>query len=671
MNKKIPAFAAVCALSLTAFLNVSPAFATPESPTANPVVVTNTTLVFEENSDIKISVAHENTYSWELVDSSNGELIQKGESDKSELSWSELPTGVYIINFNKGASSTQFAVTPKIETKDSYNSVSTHYGQNKKVWNLNDMKNSLKTIGVSSVRDELYWTRIEKTKGVFTFPEEYITYPQTLQSEGLDLFYIASYGNNLYGNGTRDISTKEAQLGFARYVDEVLKLHPQIKIVEMWNEYNITSFNSQCKTGACYADFLATVVPLIKQNHPDVEIVGGATAGVDRNFFKKTVESGGLNYVDSWSFHPYARSTTTLTAQLDDYNHIQDYFNGGDVSKRKPYRVSEVGWATTNANTGNSPVASEKDQAILLSRTMVALRQEQVKSTTWYAAVNDGYNQSEAEDNFGLFKAPEPNSIGYQPKLSAVSYAEQASELNGFTLDERKIVNDTEVYRFVNKSNAETKYVVFTTPPDAATTDRTPQIVPDFTKDITLNDMVGSDTFNKVEIVDYLGRSSGLVDADSETVLTANQAPVFVTVKDVEAEVEPPVVEPQPEPEVPTPTTPGNPDETVGGTGENPVVVEPETKPNPVDVVDSGVAPNPQEGVGNENTGVVGPGKVTPGTDTTKDPKAEEITEGERSKEVSATGASFSAMLLIGSVGSMLAGVGLFFMASRRRQSNM
>lgn len=93
--------------------------------------------------------------------------------------------------------------------------------------------------GISSIRDEILWSSVERAKGVFVVPplmEQAVT---IALAKGIEPLLILDYGNKLYDNRGMP-ETEEAQQAFVRYA-EFLANHfkGKVKHYEVWNEWNI------------------------------------------------------------------------------------------------------------------------------------------------------------------------------------------------------------------------------------------------------------------------------------------------------------------------------------------------------------------------------------------------------------------------------------------------
>ena len=61
--------------------------------------------------------------------------------------------------------------------------VATHFAQNK--GDLATSLNGVKSLGISSIRDEFYWRRVEKKKGEYRIPNAFKKYVETANTKGI------------------------------------------------------------------------------------------------------------------------------------------------------------------------------------------------------------------------------------------------------------------------------------------------------------------------------------------------------------------------------------------------------------------------------------------------------------------------------------------------------
>ncbi len=259
--------------------------------------------------------------------------------------------------------------------------VMTHFAQG---WDP-DWISLIKASGVTNVRDELYWKEVEPEKGLFRFPERYDRYLGELKKAQISPLIVLSFENPNYDSGLTPYS-KEGIDGYARYAVEVLRhCGPQVKAVEVWNEYNGT-FNhgpSSANRSSTYLQMLRATYIAIKRERPDVIVVGGATSGVPLPYWKKLMADGALNYMDALSVHPYRYESPPegIEDEVTDLKHLALTYNNGHAI---PIWVTEIGWYLKPSKATGDLLIDDKVQAEYLVRAYALLLSADVKRIYWY-----------------------------------------------------------------------------------------------------------------------------------------------------------------------------------------------------------------------------------------------------------------------------------------------
>lgn len=294
---------------------------------------------------------------------------------------------------------------------DDHFGVMTHYAQG---WDIRSIP-MVAQAGVSGVRDELYWREVERERGVFTFPESYDRYMSTLARHGVAPLVILSFENDLYDGGATP-HTDEGIAAYAQYGAAVLRRYgEQIKAVEIWNEYNggFARGPATADRAGTYLRMLRSAHEGLKRTRPDVQVVGGATAGVPLPYWEKLMAGGGLASMDVLSVHPYRydfppEGIETDIAELAAL--VAKYNNG----RPKPIWVTEIGWQTQESTAPGDVAIDERVQAQYLVRAYALLLSAGVERVYWYL-LHDYANFS-----MGLLRADGP--LTPKPGLAAMAH---------------------------------------------------------------------------------------------------------------------------------------------------------------------------------------------------------------------------------------------------------
>ena len=358
--------------------------------------------------------------------------------------------------------------------------------------------------GMGNIRiDTTYWGTIEKTKGVYTFPENSDMIAADLASNGQRGLYILGYQNALYG-GTP--STPEGYEAFGAYGAAVAeRFHDTIGAIEVWNEYYGGFSNGVCSQSAkCYVAMLKAAHERITAVAPDVTLVGGSSFKVPLDWYEEFIELGGLDYVDAISIHPY-RAPGTADGLAVDVAALTDLLRAHDGGRNVPVWITEQGWSSANAAAIG---VSEQTQAQAVSRSMLEASAAGVEKYYLYDLINDGTLAENSEHNFGTLRRPSSDATALTPKPSYVAYATTARELIGtdYVGDVSSKDANARGYRFSGSDRTVTALW---------SSDRT-------TKPVSIS------TRTPVTVVDMLGRETVLSPVKGKVQVTLSSEPLFV-----------------------------------------------------------------------------------------------------------------------------------------------
>lgn len=226
-------------------------------------------------------------------------------------------------------------------------------------------------VNLPIVRDEIHWWTVESVKGQFSWPER-SKWVDSASENGIKSLVVLSFGNPIYDFGkaaqadldaggfydcvmpVRDgnpetTADDEYFDAYIRYVDFVSKsLAGKVEAYEIWNEPDIKGFNTNDATAADYTELLKAAYKTIKQNDPDVPVLGGAIA-FQTDFIDGMMKAGAGSYMDGLSVHYYlAKNAPEKRARerLDKYRDVLVKY-GYD---KMPVWVTETGWANCNVD---------------------------------------------------------------------------------------------------------------------------------------------------------------------------------------------------------------------------------------------------------------------------------------------------------------------------------
>ncbi len=291
----------------------------------------------------------------------------------------------------------------------------THFGQNRS--GADELLDLIKAAGIGWIRDEVYWSVVEKRKGVFDFPPQYDHYLKAAQARGIQVLLILDFGNVLYSGAEKGAPATEAERqAFARYCAEVVKRYGPLGVrhFEIWNEPNASMFWKPQPNPGDYARLLESAYKACKDADPGSTVLGCSTSGTDLDFIGGVLAAGGGRFMDAVSFHPYCQPSPPEERLLDDISRLKA------LAPEKPLWITEIGYPTHAGAAG----VHEETQANYLVRTFLLARTSPaLQRVFWYDFQNDGQDGVEAEFNFGLVrmdKTPKPSYRAIKTMTSLV-----------------------------------------------------------------------------------------------------------------------------------------------------------------------------------------------------------------------------------------------------------
>lgn len=310
----------------------------------------------------------------------------------------------------------------------------THFGQFRS--GVNEILDGIKDARLSWIRDEVYWSQVEKEKGVFRFPEAYDDYVKAARARDIQVLLILDFGNALYSGSEKAAPASEIERrAFARYCREVIGRYRPLGVrhYEIWNEPNASTFWRPRPNPEDYAKLLESAYPACKEADPQSVILGCSTAGTDLDFIGKVLAAGGGRFMDAISIHPYAQPLPPEKKFPTDLARLKNLAPG------KLLWITEVGYPTYPGPSG----VDEETQANFLVRTFLLARTSPaVERVCWYDFQNDGEDSAEGEHNFGIVR------VDRTPKPAFRACRTMTSLVRDLPLAELQIAGNTYVLRF-------------------------------------------------------------------------------------------------------------------------------------------------------------------------------------------------------------------------------
>lgn len=363
------------------------------------------------------------------------------------------------------------------------------------------------SLGFAEVRNDITWSRNERTRGVYDWDSNYVREFSRLHANGVKLLGIIAYGNELYGN-KRVPSGAEAIQAYGAYARAVADRFDMVGL-EVLNEYNHRDNGTSCgHDPVCYVPIVQSVRDHVKDAYPDLPIVTGSTALYDHEWFLQFWAAGGMPVTDVISYHPYE---ATIQRKPDLISSIvtQSVADMSDATgETRPVWITELGFSTMQGGVG----VSEIEQGEMLVRTQTLALSNGAEKYFWYDLVNDQVDPGEVEANFGLYEnGPRANVVALAPKPAAFAQALLIAQLGGRTGATESRDDTTTAVTF---GNADDAVVVAWAPPGAgerSVTSGTP---------VTVTDMAGAST-----TIDPVGTDVSIPLTDSPVIITGITPP--------------------------------------------------------------------------------------------------------------------------------------------------
>jgi len=367
------------------------------------------------------------------------------------------------------------------------------------------MLDSVKSCGIKFIRDECYWSEVEKVRGIYEYPKEVDNYVRAARERGIGILMLLDYNNPLYAaHAGAGISTDSNRIAFTKYCVETVKRYSALGVIhyEIWNEPNIPTFWDPSPNSYDYYKVLEAVYPAIKSIDTNTILLGCATSPAEGNpspfipgkeFIKQVYDLGGGKYMDGISFHFYTVDKPVENWYSANISAIKY------IVKDKPLYLTETGYPTSTV----WPNVSFNSQALYLSRLYLLGRRD-LQMLSWYDLKNDGENSAENEHNFGLL------NYNLSQKPSFTAYKNVIEQTSGKQLDSIAVSNNNYHYIFRN-SSTETHAIWNPSQPSRVT---------------------GSFPKGALEIVYALGRKEYIYDHDGIITILYKPEPAFVSTVD-------------------------------------------------------------------------------------------------------------------------------------------
>ncbi len=322
-----------------------------------------------------------------------------------------------------------------------------HFGRHS--WDFGPLLPFMRKMGVSWIKDEIYWHQVETEKGRYAIDEVNEAWIRQATDAGIRLIFSLTYGNHLYENPL----DPDAYANWCRFM--AAHFRGRIDVWEIWNEPQNMWFRAQYGgqwNGAGespwvekFAEMVEKASKAVREGNPEAVIIssGGsppATHHLLNRFGERLVELDGL------AEHPYPFRLPPETmpyggpeilardgvATVDDDHSFSSLIRrlrelGRKIDDDPSIWITEVGYTTylPGRGVGLSYGFTPEAQAAYLVRMVVQSLTAEVSAVCVYDLMNDGPDLFESEHNFGLL------DHAMQPKPAVEAFARLASMLGG------------------------------------------------------------------------------------------------------------------------------------------------------------------------------------------------------------------------------------------------
>ena len=303
--------------------------------------------------------------------------------------------------------------------------------------------------------DGIAWNELERSKGVYTFPEEAKVWAKTMKEHGVNIMGIFKGRVSFYDSG-HNPSSPEGIAAFAKYAAYVAnEMKGLIDTWEVWNEWNIAGFNPTLEPPETYAEVLKAVYTEVKKVNPNSTIIGLDTAGLPNekatpsvyDWVSRVMAAGAYDYMDMVSGHHYdwGKEGIDELKLIESATTLQNLV--GQYGPPKPIVISEIGSATKIEGT---PIL-EQPGALALYYNV--LRAYGLADRMTYYCLYDRADDNDIEASWGLVNCwqydyntnPEAKRTASGAKPSYLGMAAM-NNFVGATADFEQVLNKDRAY---------------------------------------------------------------------------------------------------------------------------------------------------------------------------------------------------------------------------------
>ena len=301
---------------------------------------------------------------------------------------------------------------------------------------------SMKSAGLTILRDDVVWERFdteaERAKNLPILKNR-IT---TLKNNGVD--YLALLWNNSkkpMSDGGNVPSTSDELIEWEEYCRTMAReLKGYTDYFEIWNEYNLSLFNTTSQPPETYVELLKRAYGAIKAENPNAVIIGATPSEIDLTFLENIFKLGALDYMDAVGIHPYDWSgqfrESRYVNKMKSAQELMDKYG-----RRLPIWNTELGFGTCLSDSRYGHTRFEQCAAIV--RAWILNKANGLADKWIYYMYTDMDNPTVGESCFGIVNGwanDELTDYGAKESFLAVS------AMNSLIGADSEVINSFEDY---------------------------------------------------------------------------------------------------------------------------------------------------------------------------------------------------------------------------------
>jgi len=267
------------------------------------------------------------------------------------------------------------------------------------------------TLGLTTVRTDLFWSLIETKKGKYDF-RAWDGMVKEAGGRGIRIIFMLVYGNPIHteGDPNGDLQanhhpprTAKSIAAFGNFAEAAAKHFAGKGITyEIWNEPNFSIFWPPKAEPQIFAELVKETAQRIRKGDPRAQIVSGGLSGTDFAFLQKVLDTGNLDSLKAVAVHPYDKNG--IEGQMDALVFFQALLKKRKTGPQEMW-ISELGVSSAWYGNGNDEV-NRKRQASLLSRQILTLWGANIPAHILYDLFDDGTDPQNTEHHFGIYSGP-------------------------------------------------------------------------------------------------------------------------------------------------------------------------------------------------------------------------------------------------------------------------